>query len=153
MKLSIIPLLAALVISSACRSDVDHMVNPKPGVAAETSTTSGQQFNDIPTPDGYQLVNDRLQSYVTEAGSYRAGHQYYSGKGMPLDAVSFYENRMPNHGWVLADRGTSADGLSFMLWRKGATFARIEIQRNAKTDLVGIEVRVRTSLDPEFRPL
>jgi hypothetical protein len=43
--------------------------------------------------------------------------------------------------------------MSFMLWRKGTTFARIEITPNAGAGKVNIEVRVRTSLDPEFRPL
>jgi hypothetical protein len=149
-------LVAALVIvgvSAACRSNPDRASSsPRTGAEADTATTSGQQFNDIPIPEGYRMQNERLQSYVTEAASYRAGHLYYTGNGRTLDAVSYFEQRMPHHGWTLVDRSTTAEGPSSMIWRKGSTAAKIEIAANSKSGLVDIEIRVGTSLDPNYRP-
>lgn len=145
-------LLSLLIVGIlvGCRSDVDHAVNPKPGVEVETARTHVPQFNDVPVPEGY-VVRPGLQGYITEAGSFRAGRQFYAGDGRPLDAVAYFEERMPHHGWTLVDRGTSADGLSFMLWRKSSTAVQIEISPGAK-GRIDLEVRMGTSLDPNYRP-
>jgi hypothetical protein len=136
----------------ACRSDVDHLVNPKPGVEIDTATTNVPQFTDIPVPQGFSVPKNNLDAFITEAGSYRAGRQVYFGTARAFDTVTYYEERMPNHGWTLVERGTRESGDPFMVWRKADTVAVIDLSDDARAGTLKLQVKVGTSLDPKFRP-
>lgn len=140
------------LVALGCRSDVDRLVNPKPGVDFETATTHVPQFTDIPIPLGYRVPKDNFDAYITEAGSFRAGRQTYLGSGRAIDASLYFEERMPNHGWTLSDRGTRDDGSQYQLWRKAGTAALIEIAPETAAGSVRLDLRVGTSLDPDYRP-
>jgi len=127
-------------------------VNPKPGVDIDTAQTNVPQFSDVPVPQGFSVRKGNLEAYTEEAGSYRAGRQRYEGSARPIDANAYYEERMPNHGWVLVERGTDDARRLFTTWKKAHTTTRIEIDQDSRRAVTTIEVRVGTSLDPNFRP-
>lgn len=131
----------------SCRSQVEHAVNPKPGVAVETSESHVPQFSDIPTPSDFVFENDNLRSYVQEAGHWRNGRLVYSGQGRALDAVQYFEERLPHHGWTLTDRKGTGDAVQ-LDWKKGDTSARIDVAPTGVQDRLRITVQVSTRRDP-----
>lgn len=139
----ILVLASAAPFSVACRSQVEHVVNPKPGVEPETSPTHVPQFADIPVPANFRVQKDRLESYVAEVGTWRSGKLLYRGQGRPLDAVAYFEERLPQHGWRLADRGTSADQ-AFLEFMKGDSKARLDIASLDSSGVLELTVRVTT---------
>jgi hypothetical protein len=144
MRLVLVLLLASgALVSFACRSQVEHVVNPKPGVEPETSLTHVPQFTDIPVPASFRVQRDRLESYVAEVGKWRSGQLLYHGEGRPLDAVAYFEERLPQHGWRLSDRGTSTDQ-AFLEFTKGDSKARLNIASLGASGIVELKIRVTT---------
>ena len=138
-------LAAAIAVSSlACRSQVEHTVNPKPDLEASVADTHVPQFSDIPVPQGFLVRKDRLESYAAEAGIWRSGRLLYRGQGRTLDAVAYFEERLPHHGWVLVDRGTGTES-AFLVFRKGDSTARLDLRAAEPRGSVDLEVKVATS--------
>lgn len=135
----------------ACRSDVDHWVNPKPGVEIETASTNVPQMGDIPLPKGFQLQNDRLQSYVVESAGFRTGRQLFIGTARPIDVVRYFDERLPQHGWVPAISWTVKEPSTMSVWRKGDTAVRIELGLN-DSEKTSLSLRIGTSRDPNYVP-
>lgn len=146
-----LPLALIPIAATGCRTEVEHLVNPKPSTEAETSLGHVPQFSDLPIPGGFQVEADRLQSNIHEAGHFRFGRQYFLGRARVMDVVRYFEERLPHHGWKLADQSVSVDAPSTMLWRKGDTATRIEIIPRS-SDMIRLEIITGTSTDRNFIP-
>lgn len=127
------------------------MINPKPGVEIETATTHVPQMADLPVPKGFRLAEDRLQSYVVEAGQFRTGRQEYFGTARVLDVVQYLEERYPQHGWVLQSRSTPSDSHAFMIWRKADCTVKVDVE-SVGSDATRILIKIGTSRDEHYIP-
>lgn len=77
---------------------------------------SASQFQDIPVPVGFRLVDSRHQSHSLALGPYRYGVFRYVGNTPVGTSVSYVIERMPQHAWTLVERtgqGTDAERLLF----------------------------------------
>ena len=146
----ILSLFVAIVALGACRSEFDHWVNPKPGVDIETAVTNVPQMGDIPLPKGFQLQNERLQSYVVESGGFRTGKQSFVGSARPIDVVRYFDERLPQHGWVRTSPWTPTEP-TISIWRKGDTSLRIQVDSN-DVEKTNLSLRIGTSRDPNYVP-
>jgi len=136
----------------SCRSEFDHWVNPKPGVEIETAVTNVPQMGDIPLPSGFQLQNDRLQSYVVESAGFRTGKQTFVGIDRPIDVIRYFDERLPHHGWIPTTPWTSVEP-TMSVWRKGDTSLRIQVQADPKDfEKTSLYLRIGTSRDPYYVP-
>jgi hypothetical protein len=73
---------------------------------------SAAQFQDIPVPAGFRIVDRHHESHSLALGQdYRFGLYRYLGSDAVDTAVSYVLERMPQHAWTLTERegqGTDA---------------------------------------------
>ena len=59
------------------------------------------RFDDLPVPSGLSLVPD--ESFIFETPGTRAGTLVYTGFNKYESTVTFYREKMPDHGWKLVN--------------------------------------------------
>ncbi|MEZ5966556.1 MAG: hypothetical protein R3F56_22155 [Planctomycetota bacterium] len=103
---------------------------------------SAGQFQDIPVPAGFRLVDRHHESHSLALGPYRFGTYRYVGSTSVPSSVSYVLERMPQHAWSLVDRsgqGTDAERLVFE--REGYRSEYRVFRQDSSTQ---IEVDLRT---------
>ncbi len=137
--------LAVVVVSAvACRTQVEHTVNPKPNVEIDTALTRIPQFADVPVPSGFRIARNDFTGFAAEAGSFRSGRQTYIGDGSLLELVGYFQERLPHHGWTLSERENSANA-TVLTYRKNDTTLKVDIHPSENRDEWEVVVRLSTS--------
>lgn len=102
------------------------------------------QFSDIPVPAGMKLLERFHRSDSIQVGDYRYGNFAYSGT-VPVAEVSQYlRERMPQHGWKLAERQQEKEG-EVLVFRRGPYTARCQLSSDGVTTIWNLAVRTRKS--------
>lgn len=80
-----------------------------PAVGPEELPTSAIQFSDLPVPHAMRLLTTVNQSWSWQRGSFRVAELHYVGDLHVESLRSFLKDRLPSHGWALAqeDRPTT----------------------------------------------
>ena len=104
------------------------------------------QFQDVPVPAGFRLVDRHHESHSLQLGPYRYGVYRYVGNVPVPSSVSYILDRMPQHAWALIERsgqGTDAERLVFQRDQYRSEY-RVFRQESATQ----IEVDIRTQVIP-----
>ncbi len=91
-----LPLLLSFLIGGCSTL---NKVNPF--ASKKAPPLKNHRFSDLPVPRGLTL--DPEDSFIFESPGTRAGTLVYSGFKKYADAVSFYRQKMPEHGWKLVN--------------------------------------------------
>lgn len=106
---------------------------------------SAAQFQDIPVPAGFRLIDRRHESHSLALGPYRFGVYRYIGSSSVVMSVSYVLERMPQHAWALVERaGEGTDGQRLVFERDNY---RSEYRVYRQDSHTQIEVDVRTKAD------
>lgn len=92
---------AAFTVAAGCQGqqpsrEVPFYPGERPG---EVTTYRDLQFDDMPVPIEYVMLRDKSHSF--QGSRFRSGVFHYEGRLDGSDAVAFYRNEMPAHGWAL----------------------------------------------------
>jgi hypothetical protein len=101
-NLLILMMFGVFFMFAACNTNtpLDKVTLPEIGPTG----LSEQQFEDVPSPEGFRLVTRRSFSY--EVGSLRLGSFRYEGERLsPKAALRYYTTEMvrPLYGWSLVE--------------------------------------------------
>lgn len=126
-----IPALLLLVVAPACQAD--PIRRPSHVMA---------QWTDIPLPRGFAVVDAVGAEVPVTAGEYRAGQFMVEGRGLLADVGTYYQERLPQHGWAWDPAGNA--------WRKGDSLLEVDLtaydQKSYANEfgLVRYQLRVRS---------
>jgi hypothetical protein len=95
--LAVAVLLVVGVSISGCMQKAVAPESAGPTEAAPPA--AAYRFEDLPVPATMNLI--RSDSYIFEAGGFRAGILVFEGKEDPADLVKYYRENMPQHNWKL----------------------------------------------------
>ncbi|HLU39626.1 MAG TPA: hypothetical protein VK081_09580 [Planctomycetota bacterium] len=102
---------------------------------------SAAQFQDIPVPAGFRLVDARHESHSLALGEYRFGVFRYVGSGSVDSAASYVMERMPQHAWTLVERhGEGTDSQRIVFERDDYT-AEYRVRLEESRTLIDVDVR------------
>jgi len=118
--------LLLLVASVACRSRQTEEGTRM--VEGDRSVTAIPQFEDLPVPPGFRTdARKANERFVAEAGSFRLGRQVYVGPMGQRETVSYLEERVPHHGWILTERKDQEE-VVFLRFTKSDSVANYQIR-------------------------
>jgi len=72
---------------------------------------------DVPMPIGFKPVVSKSSSSFD--GQVRSVNHVYQGRAKHADAVAFYRNILPIHGWSFVNRSDQNDGTTIQTFTKG----------------------------------
>jgi len=97
-RLLVVAMLLMVAISiSGCMQKA--VTSESAGSTEAAPPAAAYRFEDLPVPATMNLI--RSDSYIFEAGGFRAGILVYEGKDEPADLVKYYRENMPQHNWKL----------------------------------------------------
>jgi hypothetical protein len=89
-----------LMVGISISGCMQKAVTPEAAGPTEAAPpAAAYRFEDLPVPATMNLM--RSDSYIFEAGGFRAGILVYEGKDDPADLVKYYRENMPQHNWKL----------------------------------------------------
>ena len=99
------------------------------------------QFDDIPVPEGLQIITLGNRSFTYERGVVRVGRLEYSGPVAGDDVVGFYRANMPlqPYGWTLTEEKRE-DASTSMPFRKGSAKCVLSISLGTRNSTLTIDV-------------
>jgi hypothetical protein len=107
---------------------------------------SAAQFQDVPVPAGFRLVDRHHESHSLELGPYRYGEFRYVGNAPVVTTVPYVLERMAQHAWALVERvGEGTDSQRLVFERDDYRSEFRVFRQDSRTQ---IEVDVRTHVSP-----
>lgn len=100
------------------------------------------QFDDIPVPYGFRLVDRLNESLTYEAGAMRVGRLEYRGEGLRPEAVAdFYRTQMPltPNGWTF-DHESDQGGQWTLHFSKRHNLCVVSVSRKYSTTYIIVQV-------------
>ena len=97
-RLTAVVFLLLFIFAGGCAKlkSINPLANKK---RAAPTPQKNYRFADLPVPA--RLTLDADASFILETPGTRAGQLVYTGGNDYKATVTFYRNRMPNHGWKL----------------------------------------------------
>ncbi|MAG57894.1 MAG: hypothetical protein CMJ83_16540 [Planctomycetes bacterium] len=139
-------LAAALIAAAFCGcTEIDNPRTLAPGEPDVADTRSRElqrsQFDDIPTPPGFQYVTRGNRSFSFSRGGVRVGRFIYWGRMDVAEAAAFYRRNMGirAYDWNLVSEDASVAQATFR-YRKGQQDCTVTITRETEATYVRIDV-------------
>ena len=92
-----IMLMSFIFVFQSCKL-MEQNVKKEPVVAKKAEITK-LQFEDLPIPTNFHIIND--DSFVYETSDYRTGIIKYRGEDDFKNVANFFKNELPNYSWNL----------------------------------------------------
>lgn len=125
-------LISVALIASACTpvSMIDRKIE-----------VSAAQFQDIPVPAGFRIIDGRHESHSLALGQgYRFGVYRYMGSSPVEATVSYVLERMPQHAWSLTERDGQGTDAQRMVFQREDYRAEYKIRRQESRTLLDVDV-------------
>lgn len=106
------------------------------------------QFQDLPVPEGMELLEQFHRSDSREIGDYRYGNFVYGGMLPIVEIREYLLERMPQHAWALEANQTDETGDEHLRFRRGRYVVDCDLKKlpDATTRM---ELALRTRLNNE----
>lgn len=102
---------------------------------------SAAQFQDLPIPAGFRIIDRHHESHSLALGRYRFGVYRYLGSA-PVDAsVGYVLDRMPQHAWALSERDGQGTDAQRLLFERDDHRVEYRIHRQESRTLIDVDVR------------
>lgn len=128
---SLLLLLAALAVA-ACTPV--RMLNREIAVSVE-------QFQDLPVPAAFRLVDDHHESHTLRVGEYRFASLQYRGTAPVDEVVSYLMQRLPQHAWQVVSRTSDSPEQQQVVVERPGYRAHYSVQREESITFIDVELR------------
>jgi hypothetical protein len=108
-----------------------------PGLVA----AEGSPIPDVPMPIGFKPVVSRCSSSFD--GTARTVTHVYQGRARAAEAVLFYRQQLPLHGWSPVDKQVHDDGSTSLYYTKGAESLGMRLSGRFKTATIEVYITPR----------
>ncbi len=102
---------------------------------------SAAQFQDVPVPAGFRIIDRHHESHSLSLDKYRFGAYRYLGSGAVDSAVSYALARLPQHAWQLIERDGQGTDAQRLVFEREDYRVEYRVRRQESRTLIDVDIR------------